>query len=126
MFEIGDDLPTLGASPERLSLVRNPDLLDVRGPTRVTAGDTAMFEVLAGSAEEPVLGGHWNFGDGTSADGIKVQHAYTTSGTYEVAVTATGLGSLTSSKTQKVVVDGAISTRFEPSRNKRAGDAEGR
>jgi hypothetical protein len=29
MFEIGDDLPTLGASPERLSLVKNADLLEM-------------------------------------------------------------------------------------------------
>lgn len=29
MFEIGDDLPTLGRSPERLSLVRNQDLIDM-------------------------------------------------------------------------------------------------
>lgn len=29
MFEIGDDLPTLGVSAERLALVRNPDLLDM-------------------------------------------------------------------------------------------------
>jgi hypothetical protein len=29
MFEIGDDLPTLGASPERLSLVKNRDLIDM-------------------------------------------------------------------------------------------------
>ncbi len=29
MFEIGDDLPTLGASPERLSLLKNADLLDM-------------------------------------------------------------------------------------------------
>jgi alpha-galactosidase len=29
MFEVGDDLPTLGASPERLSLVKNADLLDM-------------------------------------------------------------------------------------------------
>jgi hypothetical protein len=29
MFEIGDDLPPLGVSPERLALVRNPDLLDM-------------------------------------------------------------------------------------------------
>ncbi len=27
MFEIGDDLPTLGADPDRLALVKNPDLL---------------------------------------------------------------------------------------------------
>lgn len=29
MFEIGDDLPTLGASPERMALVKNRDLLDM-------------------------------------------------------------------------------------------------
>jgi alpha-galactosidase len=29
MFEIGDDLPTLGSSPERLSLVKNTDLIDM-------------------------------------------------------------------------------------------------
>jgi hypothetical protein len=29
MFEIGDDLPTLGTSPERLSLVKNADLLEM-------------------------------------------------------------------------------------------------
>ncbi len=29
MFEIGDDLPTLGMSPERLALVENPDLLQM-------------------------------------------------------------------------------------------------
>ncbi len=29
MFEIGDDLPTLGRDPERLALVKNPDLLAI-------------------------------------------------------------------------------------------------
>jgi len=29
MFELGDDLPTLGAEPDRLNLVRNRDLLDM-------------------------------------------------------------------------------------------------
>lgn len=29
MFEIGDDLPTLGSSPERLALVRNSSLIDM-------------------------------------------------------------------------------------------------
>jgi hypothetical protein len=103
-----------------------PLAVEVRGPTRVTAGDAALFEVQAGSEEQPVLNAHWTFGDGTSADGMRVQHAYTASGDYEVAVSATGLGSLTSSKAQKVVVDGTISTRFEPSRNKRADGVEGR
>lgn len=29
MFEIGDDLPTLGSEPKRLALIKNPDLLDM-------------------------------------------------------------------------------------------------
>lgn len=29
MFELGDDLPTLGAEPDRLSLIHNPELLDM-------------------------------------------------------------------------------------------------
>lgn len=29
MFELGDDLPTLGSSPERVALVKNPELLDM-------------------------------------------------------------------------------------------------
>jgi alpha-galactosidase len=29
MFEIGDDLPTLGSDPERVALVKNPDLLAI-------------------------------------------------------------------------------------------------
>jgi hypothetical protein len=37
MFEIGDDLPTLGADPERLKLVKNPDLLDIARIGRASA-----------------------------------------------------------------------------------------
>jgi hypothetical protein len=227
MFEIGDDLPTLGASAERLSLVRNPDLLDVaqlgrasrpmdllsyadrdlqpsvfllvenkrqvlltvfnwtqesrtrainlaqlglrgsyaaadvfgaegccevssgtlnleqpphsvrmlklidksipdtapgfevRAPEHLATGGTAMFEAQAASGDDPIVRCHWNFGDGTSADGVRVQHAYTASGNYAVEVTATGLNSQASHKTQQVAVDGAVSTRFDPSRNRR-------
>ena len=63
---------------------------------------------------------HWDFGDGTSADGLRVQHAYTESGNFGVAATATGLSGLTSRKSQNVTVNGTVSTRFEPSRNRRA------
>jgi alpha-galactosidase len=39
MFEIGDDLPTLGASPERLALVKNSDLIDM---TRLGRASTQL------------------------------------------------------------------------------------
>ena len=203
MFEIGDDLPTLGASPERVALVKNSDLIDmarlgrastpldllsyapsdqqpsifllkenahqamltvfnwteqsqtraldfaqlglkapgsykivdvlgdegccevsagtikltqkprsvrmlelvdnsvpaiappievVQAPSRGTAGEILTFQADAASPDAPVLACHWDFGDGTSADGIRVQHAYTGAGDHTVAVTVTGVG----------------------------------
>ena len=48
MFEIGDDLPTLGSAPERLSLLTNPDLLQM-----VKLGRTALpLDLLTYSSED--------------------------------------------------------------------------
>jgi PKD repeat protein len=97
----------------------------VRSPTGGAAGETLVFRALAskadaGSPEEPVLTSHWDFGDGTSLDGIEVHHAYTHSGEYPVTVTVTGLDSVTNHKTLTVTISGNISTRFDPSQNRRA------
>lgn len=230
MFEIGDDLPTLSASPERLALVKNPDLLDmarlgrastpidllsytpgdlqpsvflleenehqamltvfnwtdasrtrtinlaqlglkdpaqyelidvlgdesccdiaagsiklaqkphsvrmiklvdksvpsiapsfnVRAPRRGNAGEALTFQVESGSEQAPVLSSHWDFGDGTSADGLGVHHAYTRSGEYPVVVSVTGLGSMANRKQLAVTIDGSIATQFEPTQIRRA------
>jgi alpha-galactosidase len=229
MFEIGDDLPTLGASPERLSLVRNADLIDMarlgrastpvdlmtyaptdkqpsvfllkenerqsiltifnwtdgelrrainltslglREPgkyqiveafgdqsccssssdtinlvqkphsvrvlklidnsvpaiqppfeilseTAAKAGETLTFTVTASSPQAPVLTCHWDFGDGSSMDGKKVQHAFTHSGEYEVHATVTGLDATTNRKTFTVSISGDVSTRFKQSEKQR-------
>jgi alpha-galactosidase len=71
------------------------------------------------SGEEPVLTCHWEFGDGSNEDGLKVHHAYTQAGEYTVRVTATGLEASTSSKTLTVKISGNIATRFVPADKKR-------
>ena len=229
MFEIGDDLPTLGASPERLSLVKNATLIDmarlgrastpidlmtyapndkqpsifllketarqsiltvfnwtdeeqtraitlaslglkdpakyqivdifgdqsccnissgainlVQQPHSVRmlklidnsvsaiqpsieihlaasakAGETMTFGAEASLQDAPILTCHWEFGDRSSQDGMKVQHAYTHSGRYDVQVTATGLDGLTNSRTTKVSISGNVSTRFVPADKRR-------
>jgi hypothetical protein len=230
MFEIGDDLPTLGASPERVALAKNPDLLDmarlgrastpldlmtytaddlqpsvfllretprqailtifnwserpitrrihladlglkgagkyvltdilsgqpcceagsgglftlvqtphsvrmikfvdpsvamtapsfeVQSSGSATAGDTVTFRGRPLSSDAPVLAYHWEFGDGTSSDGIEVRHAYTHSGEYRVTVSARGFDANTS-KSRSVSVSGEIATRFEPAKKRRA------
>jgi hypothetical protein len=231
MFEIGDDLPTLGASAERLSLLKNADLLDMarlgrastpvdlmtygpndkqpsvfllkenerqtmltvfnwteaqhtraidlkslglKKPSEYTiveefgdqrccssasgvidlvekphsvrmlkltdksvpavpppfeigsaagarAGESLTFSATASSASQaPVLTCHWEFGDGTSLDGMQVTHAFTHAGRYEVRATVTGLDAATNRKTATVSITGEVPTRFEAAEKMRA------
>jgi alpha-galactosidase len=230
MFEIGDDLPTLGASPERLSLVKNADLLDmarlgrsstpvdlmtyasedkqpsifflkenarqsiltifnwseaertravdfahlglhepgryqiadvfgdqnccsvasktinvvqkphsvrmlrltdnavpasepaieIRSPGTARAGDAVTFAASASSEDAPALRCRWEFGDGSAMEGMKVQHAYTHPGDYELNVVVTGLAATTSHKSFKVSITGDVPTRFDPANKQRA------
>ena len=80
---------------------------------------TLTFKAQAVSLEAPVLSVQWDFGDGTSGDGTEVTHTYTRAGKYQVTVTATGLDSVTNRKIVAVTISGEISTRFEPSKNRR-------
>jgi len=97
-----------------------PPPFEVRSPSGAVAGETLTFGADAVSPEAPVLACHWDFGDGTSIDGIEVHHAYTHSGEYPVIVTATGLDEVTNRKTLTVTITGNVSTRFEPSQKQRA------
>jgi alpha-galactosidase len=229
MFELGDDLPTLGASPERLSLVKNADLIEmarlgrastpvdlmsygkedkqpsvfllkenerqsiltifnwtekertrdinlvrlglkepnkyqivdefgdnaccagssdtinlvekahsvrmlklidksiavvqpafeIQAPTTAKAGESLTFRTAASSAEAPILTSHWDFGDGTSMDGMKVKHAFTHTGEYAVQVTVTGLDAITNHKAVAVSISGDVSTQFKSSDKRR-------
>ena len=228
MFEIGDDLPTLGASPERLALVRNSDLLDmarlsrsavpldlmtyrpedkqpsvfllketrrqqiltifnwtgemrshtlgldtlglkatgsytvtdvlrggavpiergalaialtphsvrilklidttvpetapvveVHAPSVGQAGALVELHGAAGNADAPVLDYHWQFGDGVSADGADVAHAYTQAGRYMVTVTATGLNGRTAESALGISITGMVPTVYDPASKQR-------
>lgn len=228
MFEIGDDLPALGASPDRLALVRNSDLLDMARLSRASlpidlmtyrpedkqpsvfllhesrrqkiltvfnwttetsahtfrldtlglkangsytatdvlrAGavpidngtlaitlpphsvrmlkliDTSVPEAApgfeahapgdgqagvlvnphaaAGSDDAPVLVYRWEFGDGVSADGTDVSHAYTQAGQYTVTVTATGLNGQSARKTLGISITGMVPTLYVPAAKER-------
>ena len=50
---------------------------------------------------------------------MRVQHAYTHAGEYDVHVTVTGLDGITNSMTTKVSISGNVSTRFVPSDKRR-------
>jgi hypothetical protein len=97
-----------------------PPSLEVQSPDGGAAGETLTFKAQAVSSEAPALAFQWDFGDGTIGDGTDVNHAYTRAGKYPVTVTATGLDSVTNRRVVAVTISGEISTRFEPSKIRRA------
>jgi alpha-galactosidase len=86
---------------------------EIQSANGARAGETLALSVVASSAEAPVLACHWDFGDGSSADGLKVQHAFTHAGGYDIQVTVTGLDGIANRKTSKISITGDVSTRFE-------------
>ncbi len=92
---------------------------EIHSATRAKAGETLAFRAAASSPEAPVLGCHWDFGDGTSSDGMEVEHAFTHSGEYVVQTTVTGLDATTNRNTLTVSISGDVATRFEPAEKQR-------
>jgi hypothetical protein len=91
----------------------------VRSEGETNAGETLTLSAEVASAEEPVLVCHWDFGDGSAEEGMKVHHAYTQSGKYTVRATGTGLAANTNSKTLTLTISGNISTQFVPEEKQR-------
>ena len=96
-----------------------PPAFEVQSATAGKAGESLTFSGEGVADAAPVLAYHWDFGDGSSADGVKVHHTFTHSGEYAVHVTATGLGATANSKDVKVKISGYIATRFIPADKKR-------
>ena len=90
-----------------------PPPFEIRSAGRAKAGEALSLSAVASSAESPVLTCHWDFGDGTSAEGLEVQHAFTHAGEYDVQVTVTGLGAVAGRNTSRVSITGDVPTRFE-------------
>jgi alpha-galactosidase len=94
---------------------------EIQSANGAKAGESLALSVVPSSAEAPVLAVHWDFGDGTSMDGLKVQHTFTHPGEYQVQATVTGLGGIANRKASKVSITGDVSTRFEPEAMRRGG-----
>jgi hypothetical protein len=92
-----------------------PPAFETHAGASAKAGESLTFSAAQSSPDAPVLACHWDFGDGTTLDGMELQHAYTQRGEYEVHVTVTGLGAITNSTTIKVSVSGKIPSTFNPS-----------
>jgi hypothetical protein len=86
-----------------------PQLSAVDVPAATVTGTQVSFSAGA-SDTMGVRGVHWDFGDGSSADGASVSHAYTSAGLFTVTVIATDRAGNTSSLSRAITVIGPPST----------------
>ncbi len=101
------------------SFPATPPPFEIHSVTSASAGESVTFKAVPSSPEAPVLTCHWDFGDGTTEDGMEVHHAYTYAGDFNVHATSMGLDAITNTRTLKVSISGSISTRFVPVDKKR-------
>jgi PKD repeat protein len=87
-------------------------------PERAKVGEEVQFSSAATPDSAPALTYRWDFGDGTTEDGRRVSHAYTTAGQFSVRLIVEGIDGISAEKNAHVSVDGtaiiAPPQRYKP------------
>jgi alpha-galactosidase len=96
------------------SVPETAPVFELHAPAAGQAGVLLDFHAAESGPDAAVLGYHWEFGDGVSADGSEVSHAYTQPSQYTVTVTATGLNRRSAQRTLVISVTGRVPTAYNP------------
>ncbi|MGA6984970.1 MAG: PKD domain-containing protein [Terriglobales bacterium] len=91
-------------------------------PAGANAGDTIVLSAISAQAEAggvPAVAYHWEFGDGTNADGAKVSHAYTRAGEFTIRLTVDGVDGVPAQKDFSVKVTGNLRAHSNLTDNRR-------
>ena len=95
----GDTVPIEDQVPESVRVIKLIDgtvspsapTAKVQVPSVANTGETIQLSVQTEAAGVPAVEYHWNFGDGTSADGPKVSHTYTRAAPFTISLTVDGV-----------------------------------
>jgi alpha-galactosidase len=91
-------------------------------PAAANAGETITLSAISARAEAggvPAVAYHWDFGDGTNADGAKVSHAYTRAGEFAIRLTVDGVDGVPAQKDFSVKVTGNLKAHSNLTDNRR-------
>jgi len=91
-------------------------------PTAAIAGETISLSAASAPAEAggvPAVAYHWDFGDGTSADGPKASHAYSSAGEFTIRLTVDGVDGVPALKNSSVKITGKLKAHSKLADNRR-------
>ena len=99
---------------QRLRSGVGPSAAFTYSPTAPRVGDTVTFDGRASTAgDAPIRRYRWRFGDGTTASGAVVSHAYASGGSYRATLTVTDGTGATSGTSSTVVVSPATAPTID-------------
>jgi alpha-galactosidase len=96
------------------SIAASAPSVNVQAAENIATGKPAQFSAQSASDGVPALTYRWDFGDGTSAEGASVAHAFTRTGNYTIRLIADGIEGVPFEKSFAVSVTGTIDTGFRP------------
>ena len=83
-------------------------IVTANAPSVANTGETFQLSAQTESAGVPAVNYLWDFGDGTSADGPKVSHAYTRAANFTIHLTVQGIDGLPAVQSFSVRVTGDL------------------
>lgn len=100
--------------------------VEIAAPAAGQVGEEVKFSAKASDDGVPIVAYSWDFGDGTSAQGPRVFHAFTHGGKFDVVLTAEATDGSFQKFNHEIRLSGSFDYKFTPARNKRlqAGRAD--
>jgi hypothetical protein len=96
------------------SIPATAPLVNVAIPEKIEAGKPVALSAQSSSDHVPALADHWDFGDGTSAEGTAVTHTFTHAANYTVHLKVEGIEGVAFEQDFPVAVTGTVDTIFRP------------
>lgn len=101
------------------SINAEPPSVTAEVPSTAEAGHAVVLSANSDTSGAPALSYHWDFGDGTDADGSVVTHTYTRGASYEVKLTVKGLDGVDACRSFRIAVSGYPNINFDLKHNQR-------
>jgi heat shock protein HslJ/chitodextrinase len=92
----------------------SPPTARINGPTQGQTGQALTFDGGASSGQNPIVNYRWDFGDNTSAEGVRVDHKYNEPGSYNVALIVTDDRGLQGSSSLPIQIYPVVEVPEEP------------
>jgi len=95
-------------------------------PSTASVGETMNLSAQADPGGVPAISYHWDFGDGTTADGASAAHAYTSDREFTIRLTVDGVDGVSAQETFPVKVSGRLKVLPDLINNRRLVESAGR